>query len=620
MRLIVTTMKDEGPFLLEWAAHHLSIGFDHFIINTNDCSDGTDRIAMRLQELGLATHIDNPGPWPNGPQGAAYDRAMAHPTFAEAEWILVSDADEFLNIHVGDGTLDALFAEVPEANAISFNWLLFGHNGIIEFEDRLVTEQFTRAADPYQQSPVVCRAIKTLHRLDAPFQSISTHRPKLPEPDWQGRLHWVDGDGDRMTRAFAHFGWHSSNVGVGFGNRLGRMHHYAIKSMNAYLMKRLRGDVRTGVYHKKLEETGINYWKLHCWNTVEVDSMRAHRPRLRERLSALLADPELQTLHHDAVAYHLSKIAALSETEAAAEFRNRFKEYIGGLGRCADHNSLTCADLSLDLPRFDREAYPEMLKSARQASVRTTLMHGRLPWFANADALGVDFSKGRRRPADPPARLLPIEAEFVARARREPVPMRPARRAHQCSVLQQIGRSGRQWVLINSANPELIEDILSINSPSTLFVMNPWGYRPEVHTIDRRNRTPDPKLVAQDVAFLEFVDRFSAEIESGVLKVHRCDPTFTLKTFAPGSFDVAYISGRAGRERSSLLFERVMGRLADGGLFVTDTYHRRGKHGDAPLAALNGLLSTHAARLRIHMLEGSHCAIKLLAPVGPSAM
>ena len=98
MRVLVTTMKDEGPFMLEWVAHYLSIGFDHFIINTNDCSDGTDSIAMRLQEMGLASHIDNPGPWKNGPQGAAYDNAMAHPKLSEAEWILVADADEFLNI------------------------------------------------------------------------------------------------------------------------------------------------------------------------------------------------------------------------------------------------------------------------------------------------------------------------------------------------------------------------------------------------------------------------------------------------------------------------------------------------------------------------------------------
>ena len=53
MRLIVSTMKDEGPFILEWVAHYLALGFDHFIINSNDCSDGTDLILQRLQDLGI---------------------------------------------------------------------------------------------------------------------------------------------------------------------------------------------------------------------------------------------------------------------------------------------------------------------------------------------------------------------------------------------------------------------------------------------------------------------------------------------------------------------------------------------------------------------------------------
>ena len=31
---IVTTMKNEGPFILEWLAYHRAIGVDDFLINT----------------------------------------------------------------------------------------------------------------------------------------------------------------------------------------------------------------------------------------------------------------------------------------------------------------------------------------------------------------------------------------------------------------------------------------------------------------------------------------------------------------------------------------------------------------------------------------------------------
>ncbi len=50
--LIVTTMKDEGPFILEWLAYHRSIGVTDFLVYTNDCSDGTDEMFDLLQEKG----------------------------------------------------------------------------------------------------------------------------------------------------------------------------------------------------------------------------------------------------------------------------------------------------------------------------------------------------------------------------------------------------------------------------------------------------------------------------------------------------------------------------------------------------------------------------------------
>ncbi|MFD1808677.1 glycosyltransferase family 2 protein [Gemmobacter lanyuensis] len=46
---VITTMKNEGPFLLEWVAHHKALGFDHLVICTNDCEDTTTEMVVRLQ-------------------------------------------------------------------------------------------------------------------------------------------------------------------------------------------------------------------------------------------------------------------------------------------------------------------------------------------------------------------------------------------------------------------------------------------------------------------------------------------------------------------------------------------------------------------------------------------
>ena len=71
---VFTTMKNEGPYMLEWVAFHKTLGVDHFVIFTNDCEDGTDDIARRLQELGVASHVPNEvkeGGNPAAPDAAA---------------------------------------------------------------------------------------------------------------------------------------------------------------------------------------------------------------------------------------------------------------------------------------------------------------------------------------------------------------------------------------------------------------------------------------------------------------------------------------------------------------------------------------------------------------------
>ena len=58
--LVISTMKDEGPYILEWLAYHRAIGFTDFLIYTNDCSDGTDDMFDLLQAKGVLQHRQNP--------------------------------------------------------------------------------------------------------------------------------------------------------------------------------------------------------------------------------------------------------------------------------------------------------------------------------------------------------------------------------------------------------------------------------------------------------------------------------------------------------------------------------------------------------------------------------
>ena len=103
----VTCVKNEGPFLLEWIAYNRLIGVNALLFYSNDCTDGTDLLLDALAARGLVHHLPNPAEGRNY-QMEALKHAQSHPSVRGADWVWVADVDEFLNIHVGDHTIDAL--------------------------------------------------------------------------------------------------------------------------------------------------------------------------------------------------------------------------------------------------------------------------------------------------------------------------------------------------------------------------------------------------------------------------------------------------------------------------------------------------------------------------------
>ncbi|MGB0498347.1 MAG: glycosyltransferase family 2 protein [Rubricella sp.] len=309
--LIITTMKNEGPFILEWIAYNLAIGFDDFLVYTNDCADGTDRIILRLEELGLAHHVDNVLKEGDSPQRRALRRSRKHPAFLAADWAICADVDEFLLIHPGAGTLDDLMEAVLGAEAVSVCWRLFGNGGVEDYRDRFVTEQFTWAAPELEFPNYRARGMKTLFRRTEKFTRMGVHRPRYRED--VETVNWVDGGGQPMPSEYLHQGWSAHS---GFRHDLARLHHYSVRSIDSFLVKRDRG--RTN--HINVDQ-GLDYWRDMNTNMVRDESILPRLPAARDRFEALMADPELRRLHDEACAWHRAKIAELKEREGWPAFR-----------------------------------------------------------------------------------------------------------------------------------------------------------------------------------------------------------------------------------------------------------------------------------------------------------
>ncbi|MGX0875606.1 hypothetical protein ACSSV4_000278 [Roseovarius sp. MBR-154] len=308
--VVMTTMKNEGPFLLEWIAYNLTIGFTGFVIFTNNCDDGTDLMAERLEELGYCSHRPNDVSDGSPPQHKALRRATAHPWVTGAEWLICLDVDEFINLREGVQTLDEMIAVMGDCDAVSFVWKLFGCGGVEEYADTPVTDQFFLT--DIEDDPANGRAIgfKTMFRNNGLFRKYNPHRPKGVPEGREDAVRWSDCGGN--LRPMGQIGWRAWS---GFSNRYARLHHYSVRSLDSFLVKRDRG--RTN--HIAREQTE-HYWSDMNVNRTEDRSILPHAERARPVLDALKADPVLSRLHREACDWHRAKIAELKDRPGWDEF------------------------------------------------------------------------------------------------------------------------------------------------------------------------------------------------------------------------------------------------------------------------------------------------------------
>lgn len=621
MRLIVSTMKDEGPFILEWIAHYLALGFDHFIINSNDCSDGTDLILQRLQDLGIVTHIDNPGPWTGGPQRAAYDNAMAHPRYAAADWVLVCDADEFLDIKVGDGTLDALFAVAPNTDVFTFVWRLFGHSGIVKFEDRFITEQMTMAAAATQIWPPQVRAIKSLTRMNGKYREILTHRPKKLQLQHKNQVYWTDGDGLPMY-GFEHQGWMFNHAGVGYGDSVARMNHYAVRSIESYLVKRHRGDVNTTTFHDKMEQTGQHYWRLHCWNVVEEKSILRHNDRHKEHFQKLIQDNDLRDMHAAAVHHHKTRIDAINQTENAKEFTKLYANYRHAKVCLLSHEVISDPRLTINQNNFNSATFLQVMQMGRIDDMRVRLGARRYPWFTNIDALETGFDRKaateivEKHRADPTRYdMLPPLPQDLLDAVAAPAPQPTPReikvsRARNRFLASVSNEKFGTWLLIGGTDNSLIDDLLSRPEVKRLVIVDSWGMRPKEMEI--KKPSVDPVRKAQDTAYFKTIMRHQEQIKQGRLRVFRSFPQWVLRLLDDGFFHVVFIHSARKLSAMTQLLDLVGPKLKPGGLIMLNSYRVSDARGLQTVAAIHAFVGKAPGAWRIMGAQDSHIALESL--------
>ncbi len=299
--LVLTAMRNEGPFILEWLAWQKMLGFENILVMFNDCTDHSPqllRLLERAGEVACKRHVPKDG---EHPQPSAARNAQKHPLVKNAEWMFTCDVDEFLIIHQGDGTISALLqnGDVP-FSAMAIHWRIFGSNGYTNWKDGLVHEQFTHSSRSEAQQNTCFKSIVHHPRN---YDRLNTHCTSgwAGTGTWdQSGNYWVLSDGSRLV------GFHpdkrpmNATPRVEITHTVAEVNHYAVRTREQYALKKGRPSSTQG-----LDRYTDDFFRRFDRNEVENKSASTYHEAFVKHYTRLCDLPGVMRLHHLCCADHV---------------------------------------------------------------------------------------------------------------------------------------------------------------------------------------------------------------------------------------------------------------------------------------------------------------------------
>lgn len=297
--LLVTSMRNEAPHLLEWIAHHRAMGAQCLVFS-NDCNDGTDTLLDALAASGAIRHVRTP-PGDKPPQWRALKAAEP---LIDADWVLHLDCDEFVNLRAPFENFADLLAALPsDTDAVALRWRLFGHAGRVQAGEGLTIERFTEAA-PEDCALPLSWFFKSLYRREV-FQKAGVHRPKQKKGSAPA---WVNGSGAALPSEFAQDEARINLFGTAHGSALIQLNHYSVRSAEEFMTKRQRG-----LPNRTAREIGLSYWVERNFNDVHDESILRHLEQTHAALAELRALNGVAELEEAGRAWHRTQFARAME-------------------------------------------------------------------------------------------------------------------------------------------------------------------------------------------------------------------------------------------------------------------------------------------------------------------
>lgn len=310
---VIASMRNEGPFLVEWVTWYRLLGFTDILVVTNDCSDRSPDLLAALQARGWVSHLDLTVPPGRRITAAKLAAAKRHPAVRQADWVFTCDVDEFLVIHAGAGKLADLLA-VPgrPVLGISVNWRHFGAAGQTAWQDGFVHRMHRRAAP---EGFALNRWVKSLVHAPAQFRALGEHGPvgfTAAAPD----LPWVNADGrpvpdwapepDRIRTLPAALTSYAT----------AQVNHYMVRNPESFLLK--KGTLSPVAGKDRYTD---DYYARGNRNEVQDDSALRHASAFDALHAEAMALPGVARLHHLCCMDYVARLCAAQGRDPADDAR-----------------------------------------------------------------------------------------------------------------------------------------------------------------------------------------------------------------------------------------------------------------------------------------------------------
>lgn len=212
---IASIQRDRGPWIVEWLAFHMMVGFNQFHIYAHRCVDDMPATLLKLSRAyPITVHEVTTD---DRPQLASYQHAWN--THGDAvDWMAFIDGDEFLfpvrHAHIGEA-----LAEYDDRtlSALCAYWMCYGSSGHVDEPAGLMLQNYPRHSRP---DFISNRHVKSIVRGRQAVATTASHVFQTPH-----------GSFDELMRPVHH----------GFMRELTpshqtlRINHYMVQSWQFYL-------------------------------------------------------------------------------------------------------------------------------------------------------------------------------------------------------------------------------------------------------------------------------------------------------------------------------------------------------------------------------------------------